>query len=383
MAGLKLKHNDRARVLSGHPWVFAGEVQKLPPASADGQALELRDSGGRPLGSGLVNTRSQILWRRFSRKREELDDAVLERLIKNSIDRRKGLKLGRLVWSESDMLPGLVIDRYEDAFSVQTLTLGMDQRLEKIRDILLKLLKPRLIVERNEVPVRALEGLPERNGVLHGEAAPFRVKAGKIEYQIDLLAGQKTGMYLDQLQEHLAVATMASGKRILDAFCNQGGFALQCAAAGAEQVHGVDISEEAIGSARENAERNGLSKIDFRTANVFDFLHTKNVGKWDVIILDPPSFARGKARLAEAHRGYKEINLRALQNLEIGGRLATYSCSHHITTGMFLNILTEAARDARKDVHIVRHCHQPPDHPVLVGMPESEYLKGFILEVVE
>jgi len=275
------------------------------------------------------------------------------------------------------------VDRYEDALTVQTLTLGMDQRLAQIRDILIKLLHPRLIVERNDVPIRALEGLPEKKGVLHGEAALVPVKIGKISYEVDLLTGQKTGMYLDQVQEHLAIAELAKGKRVLDTFCNQGGFALQCSAAGAELVLGIDISEEAISAARRNAEKNGLSKIEFRGANVFDFLHTKDVGKWDFIILDPPPFARGKARLEEAHRGYKEINLRALQNLNPGGMLATYSCSHHVTTEMFLDILAEAARDAKKDVHIARHCHQPPDHPVLVGMPESEYLKGFVLEVVE
>lgn len=381
MAGLKLKHSS-ARVLAGHPWVFLGEVQRPPPAETEGEAVELRDSQGRLLGTGLCNPRSQIVWRRFSRKREALDDVLLEKLISAAVARRGTKTLTRLVWSESDFLPGLVVDRYQDALVVQTLTSGMDKRLPSITAILRKLLKPQFIVERNDAPVRQLEGLPERKGLLYGDGTPrIDVTVGKVSYTVDLLSGQKTGLYLDQVDEHLAVARMTEGRRVLDAFCNQGGFALQCAAEGAVQVLGIDLSAEAVESARANATANKLT-VEFKQANVFDFFHQKNIGAWDVIILDPPPFARSKAKIEEARRGYKEINLRALQQLGPGGILATYSCSHHISPEIFFETISEAAQDARKDVRVLRYCHQPADHPVLLGMPESEYLKGLVLEVL-
>lgn len=377
---LKIK-SSRARVLQGHPWVFAGEVEKLLPAEMDGEAVSCRDPRGRLLGSGVYNSRSQIVWRRFSWRNESLDDDQLRRLITAAVSRRDAEEVRRLVWSESDDLPGLVVDQYGDVLVVQALTLAMDKRLDQVSALLEERVHPREIVFRNDAPVRAREGLPQEVGTRSGnELAPWWISVGGIEFCMDLKQGQKTGYYIDQRLEHRRVARMAAGRRVLDAFCNQGGFALHCARSGAASVMGVDLSEEAVEQARQNAERNGLD-AGFAVANVFDFLRQGEGAAWDLIVLDPPPFAKSKGELRGALRGYKEINLRAMKRLTPGGILATYTCSHHMSHPVFLDLLGQAAADVRRRVRVVEFSHQPPDHPVLPTMPESEYLRGFLLEV--
>jgi len=389
VATLKLKPNATARVLRGHPWVFANEVVELPPGEHDGEVVECRDPRGRFLGTGIYNSRSQIVWRRLSRERVALDENYLRSALLRAIARRETpnsksqtpKECQRLVWSESDDLPGVVVDQFGDTLVLQTQTLAMEKRLATLVALLDELVHPAEIILRNDASIRRLEGLPLEVKTRSGKAwEPRWVRLDGLDYWLDLQGGQKTGFYLDQRFQHAAVAKHAPGRRVLDAFCNQGPFALHCARAGAIEVRGLDSAAEAVAQARRNAERNGL-RAEFLVANVFDYFTERRDETWDLIVLDPPPFAKSKGALAGAMRGYKEINLRAMQRLTPGGVLATYSCSHHVQDADFRAMLAEAATDAKRQVRVLEFCHQPPDHPVLVTMPESEYLRGFILRV--
>jgi 23S rRNA (cytosine1962-C5)-methyltransferase len=389
VASLKLKPNATARVLRGHPWVFANEVVELPPGEHDGEVVECRDPRGRFLGTGIYNSRSQIVWRRLSRERVALDENYLRSALLRAIARRETpnsksqtpKECQRLVWSESDDLPGVVVDQFGDTLVLQTQTLAMEKRLATLVALLDELVHPAEIILRNDASIRRLEGLPLEVKTRSGKAwEPRWLRIDGLDYWLDLQGGQKTGFYLDQRFQHAAVAKYAPGRRVLDAFCNQGPFALHCARAGATEVRGLDSAAEAVAQARRNAERNGL-RAEFLVANVFDYFTERRDETWDLIVLDPPPFAKSKGALAGAMRGYKEINLRAMQRLTPGGVLATYSCSHHVQDADFRAMLAEAATDAKRQVHVLEFCHQPLNHPVLVTMPESEYLRGFILRV--
>lgn len=381
---LKLKPNAKARVLHGHPWVFANEVEALLPATHDGEVVECRDRADRFLGSGIYNSKSMIVWRRFSRERATLNEAFLRGALERALARRGADTCRRLVWTESDDLPGVVADQFGDTVVLQIQTLAMEKRAALIGDLLAQLTGAREVVFRNDSNLRRLEGLPVEVHTRTGQ--PLEPRWQQIEgceYWLDLQAGQKTGFYLDQRFQHPLVARHCVGKRVLDAFCNQGSFALHAARAGATEVLGLDSADEAVAQARLNAERNGV-KASFAVANVFDWLNDParaGEPKWDVIVLDPPPFAKSKSALEGALRGYKEINLRAMQRLNPGGVLATYTCSHHMQDAELRQVLADAAADAKRKVHVLEHCHQPPDHPVLVTMPESEYLRGYILRV--
>src|SRR5208283_1924736 len=380
----KLKPNARSRVLSGHPWVFANEVEGPLPPECDGEVVECRDRTGRLLGTGICNGRSQIVWRRLSRDRVELDAAYIEGALARAVARRAPGPLRRLVWSESDDLPGVVADQFGEAVVVQIQTLAMERRSALVGDLIDRLLHPAEVIFRNDAQVRRLEGLALETHTRSGKPWEARwAPVDGIETWLDLAGGQKTGFYLDQRLQHAAVAKYCGGRRVLDAFCNQGSFALHAGRAGASVVLGLDSSPEAVGAARRSAERNGIS-ASFEVANVFDWFNSPG-GKagpaWDAIILDPPPFAKSKAALEGAMRGYKEINLRAMQRLSPGGILATYTCSHHMQDADLRAVVAAAAADARRRARILEFCHQPPDHPVLVTMPESEYLRGYVLRV--
>lgn len=384
MPSLKLKPNAKPRVLSGHPWVFANEVEALLPPENDGEVVECRDRADRFLGSGIYNSKSQIVWRRFSRERAALDASYFRGALARAIGRRDPAEgsMRRLVWSESDDLPGLVIDQFGDALVVQIQTVAMEKRSAVVGDVLAELVKPAEIIFRNDAPIRRLEGLPLEVHTRSGKSwEPRWVRIDGFDYWLDLQSGQKTGFYLDQRAQHRAVAKFCGGKRVLDAFCNQGAFALHAARAGAAHVLGVDSAEDAIAQARKNADRNGV-KAAFEVGNVFDWFNDPvRAGEplWDVIVLDPPPFAKSKSALEGALRGYKEINLRALQRLAPGGVLATYTCSHHMQDAELRAVLADAATDAKRKVRVLEWCHQPADHPVLVTMYESEYLRGYIV----
>lgn len=381
---LKLKPNAKPRVLAGHPWVFANEVEALLPAEHDGEVVECRDRADRFLGTGIYNSKSQIVWRRFSRERAALNGAYLRGALEKAVARRAPGETRRLVWSESDDLPGLVVDQFGDTLVVQVQTAAMEKRSALVGDVLAEVVKPAEIIFRNDAPIRRLEGLPMEIHTRSGATlAPRWQHIDGFDYWLDLQNGQKTGFYLDQRAQHAVVAKYTAGKRVLDAFCNQGPFALHAARAGAAEVLGLDSAEDAIAQARVNAERNGV-KAAFAVANVFDWFNDPvraGEPKWDVIVLDPPPFAKSKSALEGALRGYKEINLRAMQRLNPGGVLATYTCSHHMQDAELRGVLADAAADAKRKVHVLEFCHQPPDHPVLVTMMESEYLRGYIVRV--
>jgi 23S rRNA (cytosine1962-C5)-methyltransferase len=381
MPALKLKPGNRPRVLHGHPWVFANEIQQPLGAEHNGEAVECRDSQGRLLGTGIYNEKSQIIWRKFSANRAAFDNKFLHAAISAALHRRNADKIQRLVWSESDFIPGLIADRYNDILVLQALTLAVDQRIAEIAEIFDELLQPKSILLKNDAPIRTKEGLDLAVSVAGEEVQPHWCKIGDVEFWLDLAGGQKTGFYLDQREEYQKVAKLCQGKRVLDTFCNQGGFALHAANHGAAEVLGVDISKEAVELAKRNAAHNKLN-VTVSAENVFDYFSRERKREWDVIILDPPSFTKSKDRLTEALRGYKELNLRALQRLAPGGVLATYSCSHHVTHDVYLGMLMNAAGDAGRSVRLKEICRQPADHPILLNIPESEYLRGFILEVL-
>lgn len=383
MAGLIIA--PRARIFHGHEWVYATEVRKTFGDPQPGDVITLKDFQDRSLGSAIYNPLSQIVARRFSRRKQDLDAEFFVRRIGQSIEHRQRLgldeTLARLVWSESDGMPGLIIDRYGAHVVVQTLTLAMRQRLDLIVAALKELISPETIILRNDSPVLKAEGIEQEITVVHGSnPGAFVVEANGLQFEIDLLDGQKTGLYLDQLQSHAEVAALAAGKRVLDCFTNQGGFALACAKAGAAKVTAVDISESACAAARRNAELNGL-EIEVIAHNVFDFLKHAQP-EYDLIILDPPSFTRNKKTLMDAMRGYKEIHLRSLKLLDKGGLLSTFCCSHHASRELFQANLVDAAVDAKKSLRLVMNHGQRGDHPVLLALPETEYLKGITAELM-
>ncbi|MGC4016433.1 MAG: class I SAM-dependent rRNA methyltransferase [Luteolibacter sp.] len=375
----------RARIFHGHEWVYATEVKKTFGDPQPGDVITLKDFRDRPMGTAIYNPASQIVARRFSRRRQDLDLDFFTRRVTQALLLRQtsGVdeRLCRLVWSESDGLPGVIVDRYGDHLVLQTLTLAMDQRKDLIRDALVAVVEPKSILLRNDSPVRKAEGMEPVIEIIHGEnPGPFTVRANDLDFEVDLFDGQKTGLYLDQLQSHAEVAKFAKGKRVLDCFTNQGGFALACAKAGAAKVTAVDISAGACDATRRNAELNGL-EIEVIEHNVFDFLKHATPD-YDLIILDPPSFTRNKKTLMDAMRGYKEIHLRSLKLLEKGGIMSSFCCSHHASRELFVENIVDASVDAKKALRLLANHGQRPDHPVVLSIPETEYLKGVTVEVM-
>lgn len=392
MAGLIVA--PRARIFQGHDWVYGSEVRKVFGNPAPGDVIALKDGRDRYLGSAIYNPHSQIIARRFSRRKQMLDRDFFARRIGQALLLRErllpGEELLRLVWSESDGLPGLIVDRYRDVLVVQTLTLAMRRNLALIVDILGDLLHPRSVIVRNDSPMLSAEGLEQEVFVAAGETpAPFEARGrGDILFSINLETGQKTGLYLDQMQNCLEVARYARGRHVLDCFCNQGSFALACARAGALSVTALDISGEAIEALRRNAELNGV-KVATVVENAFDFLKRESsqisageAPRWDLLILDPPTFTRNKHSVHDAMRGYKEIHLRSLKMLPTGGILSTFCCSHHVSIDLFRETIASAAVDAPATLRLVQTHGQAADHPVLLNIPETSYLKGLTLELV-
>ncbi len=386
--------NPRSKIFHGHEWVYGSDIRKTFGNPQPGDVIALKDFKDRKIGSGIYNPQSQIVARRFSRRTQDLDLDFFKRRISQALARRMEDRsldpaLCRIVWSESDGIPGLVVDRYGDHLVLQTLTLAMERRIDLITEALLSEITPtpHSITARNDSPIRAAEGMEGYTKILHGESpAPFDVAHDGLIFRVDLGEGQKTGLYLDQLSNYGLVARHAAGRRVLDCFTNQGGFALACAKAGASQVTAIDVSETAVAATRLNAVLSGLAEgqLECVQANVFDYLKTKDAAaeRYDLIILDPPSFARNKRTLNDALRGYKEIHLRALRMLDPGGILATYSCSHHVDRETLLEVIRDATVDAKRSLRQLATHTQRPDHPILTTIPETEYLKGFVLQVI-
>lgn len=374
------------RIRLGHLWVYRSDVRSAQ--AEPGAVVRLADERGRYQGRAFYSDKSQIAVRLLTRQDRPVNRDFFSLRLRQAIEHRQRVVENtdafRVVYSEGDLLPSLIVDRYGDYLVVQTLSQGTERHKQMLVEILVELLRPKGIVERNDPKVRLLEGLDHRVGTLYGEVPPeVCVKENGVAFAYDLPKGQKTGSFLDQRENHAAASLYASGV-VLDCFSYQGGFALTVADR-CERVEGIEMAPAAIDAARRNQKLNGISNASFREGNTFDVLKEyEEVGRhFRMVILDPPAFAKNRDSLPAAHRGYKEINLRALKLLEPGGYLVTCSCSYHITEPLFLQILAEAANDAKRNVEIVERRTQAKDHPILLTMPETHYLKCLIVKVIE
>lgn len=374
------------RIASGHPWIYRADVADASGAEP-GAVVRLLDRKKRFWGQALYSSQSQIALRLLTREDRPFDDTFLAERIRAAAAFRDqvagGAQAYRLVAAEGDLLPSLIIDRYGTCFVLQTLSQGMDRLKPAIVEILRKEFAPLSIIERNDGAVRALEGLPEQTGVLAGEEIrEVVVEENGVKFCFDLVGGQKTGGFLDQRENRAAAASYARG-RALDCFTYTGGFALTLAP-GCESVLGVEASAPALELARRNQELNGFTNLEWKEANCFDFLKAADQEKqrFDTVVLDPPAFARQKASLESALRGYKELNLRALKILNPGGYLITCSCSYHVSEADLLEVIANAALDAHRTATVVERRTQSRDHPILLTVPETHYLKCLILRVL-
>jgi 23S rRNA (cytosine1962-C5)-methyltransferase len=372
------------RLESGHPWIYRADVANVRAEAGD--IVQIRNPRGRTLGSALYSDRSQIALRLLSYGDAPADLTLIRRRLESAIAFRRSLAIDasayRLVHGEADLLPSLIVDRYGDYLVVQTLSQGMDRLMPALTTMLAELLQPRGILARNDPRARVLEGLEQRVEVVAGDLPEsVAVTETGIEYDVDLRRGQKTGLFLDQRENRAAAAAYARG-RLLDCFSYNGGFALVLGRSCDETI-AIDVSEDAVTRIRQNAARNGVV-VDARVGNVFDELRgLDRLGeRFDTIVLDPPAFAKNKAAVSNARAGYKEINLRALKLLNPGGTLITCSCSYHVNEAAFAEIVYEAAVDAQAHVTVVEKRMQGRDHPVLLGVPETYYLKCFILRKI-
>src|SRR5262245_40971238 len=374
------------RIRAGHPWIYRADVVDVSATSGD--IVEVIGPRHRRIGNALFSDRSQISIRMLTVGDAPADELVLRARLERAIRFRESLNLDatayRLVHGEADLLPSLVVDRYGDYLVVQTLSQGMDRLLPTLTAMLVELLAPAGILARNDPRVRLLEGLPQSIDVLYGDVPDsVVVREGPVEYDVDLRKGQKTGLFLDQRENREAAARYARG-RLLDCFSYNGGFALRLART-CPEAEALDISADAVARIGRNAQRNGVTNVEAREANVFDELRRleRTGARYDTIVLDPPAFAKNKASVPNAMAGYKEINLRAMRLLSPGGYLVTCSCSYNVTEDMFEHVVLEASNDSHTSMSLVEKRAQGRDHPVLVGVPETHYLKCFILRRVE
>jgi 23S rRNA (cytosine1962-C5)-methyltransferase len=376
---------ERAR--AGHLWIYRSDVRDVAGVPG-GSIVSVKDERGRFIGQALYSARSEISLRLLSPDDEEIDREWWRGRLQAAVRRRAGIapeaNAYRLIYSEGDLLPSLIVDVYDDVLVLQTLSQATDALKAMFVELLVEEFKPRAVIERNDVRVRQLEGLEMRAGVLYGDAPDeLEITQHGVRFLVHPLGGQKTGSFLDQRENRLAARLLAQG-RALDCFTFNGAFALHLASA-CESVLGLDISAEAVQAARRNAELNNARNVEFREANVFDALREMEAAgeRFDTIVLDPPAFAKNRASVRAAERGYKEINLRALKLLNPNGVLVTCSCSYHMSEQMFLEMIADAAKDARRRVQLVEKRMQASDHPVLFGVPETYYLKCVIARVVE
>ena len=385
---------------SGHPWVYDAEVTEAPTC-ADGDLTDVFGPKGAYLGTGFYNSRSKIRIRLISRNaNDRFDEAFYERRLRHAWDYRKtvmgnDISCCRVIFGEADSFPGLTVDRFGEILVAQTLSLGIERIKGMLFPLLCRIMREdgqdiRGIYERNDVAIRELEGMSQGKGFFPIEGLPVpeytctEITENGIRYAVDFENGQKTGFFLDQKYNRQAVAHLSRGRKVLDCFTHTGSFGLNAAMGGAAHVHAVDISEDAIRMAQENAARNGLSqRMSFEAVNVFDLLPTIRPKEYDFIILDPPAFTKSRKTIDSAFRGYKEINYRAMKLLPPGGYLATCSCSHFMTEELFQKMLREAAHDAGVRLRQIEARQQAPDHPILWNVPETNYLKFYLFQVVQ
>ena len=383
-----LKNGREKRVYSMHPWVFKSDIDRIDGQFVPGDIVDIISAKGRFLARGYYNPNSQIALRIMTYQNEPVDRTLIFRRIHDAVAYRRtfaDMKSCRLVFAESDRLPALIVDAFDDVLVLQCLALGMERFKQDIIDALVEEMHPRGIWERNDVPVRRLEGMELCAGLLYGEV-PDRVlmTENNVQFWVDVKEGQKTGFFLDQKENRAAIAPFVRDKRVLDCFTHTGSFALHAGKYGAKEVIGVDISEYACAFAAENAKLNGLEdRVSFITANAFDLLseQSRQGERYDVIILDPPAFTKTRSAVESALRGYKEINLRAMKMIGYGGYLVTCSCSQHVLPDMFREMVLDAAKDAKVLIRQVEFRTQGKDHPILPYARETEYLKCGIYQV--
>lgn len=372
------------RIRYGHLWIYRSDVADVD--AAGGSIIAVQDERGNFVGQALYSDASQIALRFLTQTTESIDRHWWQQRIAEAAQRRivpSDTNAYRMVYSEGDLLPSLIVDVYDKVFVLQTLSQGTDRIKQELSETLIELFAPVAVIERNDARVRELEGLPLIAGTIHGQSpSELEILQHGIRFLVTPSGGQKTGSFLDQRENRIAARSVARG-RGLDCFTFNGAFALHLAQV-CEHVTGIDISDDAIASARRNAELNGMKNVEFRVANVFDELRElESAGeRFDAIVLDPPAFAKNRGSLKAAIRGYKEINLRALKLLNPGGVLVTCTCSYHVSEDLFLKIIADAAIDARRRVQIVEKRMQAADHPVLLGMPETYYLKCVIARLL-
>jgi 23S rRNA (cytosine1962-C5)-methyltransferase len=389
MTKVVLKRKIAPRIANGHPWIFANEIQGIEGPVTPGDTVDVVYHDGKFCGRGYINPLSQIAVRLLTREKgEEINDDFFYNRLLEAWNYKK--KIGyaencRLIFGEADFLPALIIDKFNEYFVLQTLSLGMDKWKPSIVKALNKIFSPKGIYERNDVPVRELEGLTQHKGFL---SSPFDtniiINENGLKFHVDIENGQKTGYFLDQQDNRRAIRHIVKGADVLEAFCYTGTFSVHAAHYGAKSVMGLDISENAVAQARRNAELNGLQDIcRFEAVNAFDVLKqwTKEEKKYDVVMLDPPAFTKSRENIQKAISGYKEINLRGMKLVEKGGFLVTASCTNLVSADLFLQIIDMAAKDARKKLRQVTFQTQASDHPIIWGMDNTAYLKFLIVEV--
>ena len=389
MAKAVLRKTRESRVRSGHPWVFASDIERVEGNFEPGDVVDVVSSHNTYLGRAFYNPKSQISLRMLTTHDEPVDEAFFRRRVQEAWDYRNQFcdpASCRLIFSESDFLPGLIVDKFGEYLVVQSLCLGIEKWKQSIVRDLAEIVHPRGIWERSDVPVRRLEGLEQTTGLLYGEVPDsIDMVENGLRFVVDVKNGQKTGFFLDQKENRAAIAPLCKGARVLDCFCHNGSFSLHAAKYGAKSVLGVDISEEALEVARLNAENNGLSDVvTFEAHNCFDHLRelTDAHEQFDVVILDPPAFTKTRAAVESALRGYKEINLRGMKLVRKGGFLVTCSCSQHVSPEQFRDMINQAARDSKTKLRLVENRTQGHDHPILPASPETQYLKCMILQVL-
>ncbi len=386
---VRLRRGEERGLIAGGRWVYDNQAAWVDEDCADGGVVDVTGADGAFLGRGFFNSRSKILVRLLSRERPEVDVALLRQRIAAAWRLRQELGFSnacRVVYGDADGLPGLTVDKFGDYLSFQITCLGMAAYQEAIVVILVELFAPKGIVERNDLAIRGLEGLPQRVGVVYG-TLPERVEFWEHDARMaaDLLHGQKTGHFLDQQENRGRIKPYCPGRNVLDLCCHTGGFAVHAAIYGAKSVKAVDISGEVLPLVMENARRNGVAeRISVREDNVFDLVRRESgEGKrYGLIVCDPPAFAKNRKALDGAYRGYKELNLRCMKLLEPGGVLATFSCSQYMTAPLFLKMLREAAADAGREAMLLESLTQSRDHPAILSSETSSYLKGYILRLL-
>ncbi len=386
---ITLRTGKKGKLKPGHPWIFRGQALKTPAGIKAGDIVTIVNGQGEFVGRGYYNPASEITIRLLTFKDEPIDAAFLQKRVEDAVARRSFLSgltdARRLVFSEADGLPGLIVDQYKDTIVFQVSTLGMERMKEGVLKALADTVCPEFIYEKSDSPFRKIEGLKTiKKWWLYDGETNVEIHEGAAKFIVDIANGHKTGFYLDQRRSRAALKEISRGKTVLDLFCYTGGFSVNAALGGAKTVVGVDIKPEWLALAGKNAALNGVSdKIEWREGDVFDILNDIPVSgeKFDIIVLDPPSFVKEKKSVISAAKGYKELNTLAMRSLSEGGTLCTFSCSYNMSNDIFSDVIKASAAESGKNLAVLKRCHQDKDHPIVRSIPQTEYLKGYFLKV--